>query len=243
MVPTKCEILDVIFENMWLINTQHQFDNVSLQMLEWWVSWVYLVNLMLHLYLQVVPLSFLWKLVICLKHLQGIRSLCVPFVNQVSSTCAITSGNISFVPWAIHQRRSYWKNQYIFSNYIYILHSWLSTRLVTHFHAAFKFCGHSGWPECTISITVPAKAATTWQTHWQPSYIPPGEIGKENVPLLVYCGSKRAGAQAGPFCSSKKAQMTIPTALAVLSAWLLTLHTYTSYICTGFHAAAVCFAL
>jgi hypothetical protein len=186
------------------------------------------------------------------------------------------------------------------------------------------FCGHSGRPECTITITMPAKAATTWDTkcmyqhqfryasaetgskntpccnlplkcelchpilppalsktmrkmavipvgaiwhynmhehifweheeyvvpgqrdvglplsasvwremklmdleqtasripkmHWQPSYTPLGEIGKENVPLLASHGSKRAGAQAGPSRPSKKAQITIPTALSALSA-------------------------
>ncbi|KAG1751861.1 hypothetical protein EDB19DRAFT_1824737 [Suillus lakei] len=43
------------------------------------------------------------------------------------------------------------------------------------------------------------------KTHWQPSYTPPGKIGKENVPLLVSRGSKCTGAQAGPSCPSKKA--------------------------------------
>ncbi|KAG1837377.1 hypothetical protein DFJ58DRAFT_734422 [Suillus subalutaceus] len=165
------------------------------------------------------------------------------------------------------------------------------------------FCGHSGQPECAITITTPAKGATTWdtkcayqhsfryasadvgsknqpcrnvplkcelcyptlppvpgrntrktysvpsqdrertgvplpasvwkemrltdleqtasripKTHWQPSYIPPGEIGKENVPLLVSRGSKRAGAQAGPSRPSKKARTTVGTAVSVLSA-------------------------
>jgi hypothetical protein len=37
------------------------------------------------------------------------------------------------------------------------------------------------------------------KTHWQPSYTPLGEIGKENIPPLVSCGSKCAGVQAGPF--------------------------------------------
>ncbi|KAG1741129.1 hypothetical protein EDB19DRAFT_1908155 [Suillus lakei] len=56
------------------------------------------------------------------------------------------------------------------------------------------------------------------KTHWQPSYTPPGEIGKENVPPLVSRGSKRTGAQAGPSRPSKKARITIPTALSALSA-------------------------
>ncbi|KAG1864740.1 hypothetical protein DFJ58DRAFT_655715, partial [Suillus subalutaceus] len=56
------------------------------------------------------------------------------------------------------------------------------------------------------------------KTHWQPSYIPLGEIGKENVPLLVSRGSKCAGAQAGPSCPSEKAQMTVETAVSILSA-------------------------
>ncbi|KAG2124873.1 hypothetical protein DEU56DRAFT_963173 [Suillus clintonianus] len=42
------------------------------------------------------------------------------------------------------------------------------------------------------------------KTHWQPSYTPPGEIGKENIPPLVSHGSKRAAPQAGSSRPSKK---------------------------------------
>ncbi|KAG2114406.1 hypothetical protein DEU56DRAFT_761818 [Suillus clintonianus] len=56
------------------------------------------------------------------------------------------------------------------------------------------------------------------KTHWQPSYTPPGEIGKENIPLLVSHGSKRTAPQAGSSRPSKKVRMTIPTALSALSA-------------------------
>ncbi|KAG1799468.1 uncharacterized protein HD556DRAFT_1439842 [Suillus plorans] len=165
-----------------------------------------------------------------------------------------------------------------------------------------SFCGRSGRPECAITITVPAKAATTWDTKcayqhqfrytsadvapgkttrktpiipvsavwrynmhehilqeheeyvvpgqrdaglalpanvwkemrltdleqtasripktcWKPSYTPPVEIGKENIPLLISCSSKRSAApQAGPSCPSKKARTTIPAALSALGA-------------------------
>lgn len=57
------------------------------------------------------------------------------------------------------------------------------------------------------------------KTCWQPSYTPPVEIGKENIPLLISRGSKRSAApQAGPSRPSKKARTTIPAALSALGA-------------------------
>jgi hypothetical protein len=73
----------------------------------------------------------------------------------------------------------------------------------------------SVWREMKLT-DLEQTALHTPKTHWQPSYTPPGEIGKENIPPLVSCGSKHAGA--GPSRPSKKARTTMLAALSALSA-------------------------